>query len=69
MKYQYDSQSDVLYIEVSRQKIIDSDMIDNRVILDYDQKGQIIGIEIFNVSRIFNKSPHRSLAIRRPVAA
>lgn len=69
MKYQYDPQADALYIEVSQRKIIESDMVDDGVILDYDQKGQIVGIEILDASKIFNQSLHHPLTIRRPVAA
>ncbi len=45
----YDPDAQVLNIKLKETKVSDSDMVDNCV-LDYDDKGEIINIEITEIS-------------------
>lgn len=47
----YDRVADALYIRFSSEKIKESDEIADGVILDYNENGKIIGIEILNYSK------------------
>jgi len=51
MKVKYDKEVDVLYFVFSQNKIKESDEDKPGIILDYDDKGDIVGIEILNASK------------------
>jgi uncharacterized protein YuzE len=51
MKVKYDKENDILYIKFSDAKVNESDEERKGIILDYDDKGNIIGIEIINASK------------------
>jgi len=48
-KIHYDKKSNILSIRLSKKKSVDSDMKDN-IVIDYDEKGEIVNIEIMKVS-------------------
>jgi len=50
MKVKFDKESDVMYFEFSDTKIAESREDKPGVIIDYDQNGNIVGIEILEVS-------------------
>ncbi len=51
MKVTYDPEVDVLRIRFSDRKVIESDEDKPGVILDYDQDGAIVGLEILQASK------------------
>ena len=51
MKVTYDAQVDVLRILFSSRPIEESDVEKPGVILDYDEEGNIVGMEILNASK------------------
>jgi len=64
MKAKYDSEVDVLTITWNNTPVEESETISPGVILDYDQAGNVVGIEILNASRkIENFSPNLQVAI------
>ncbi len=54
MKVKYDKEVDALYINLSNEKIVESDEQKPGIIFDYDEKGNIVGIEILNASQKIN---------------
>ena len=50
MKLNYYPETDSLYIDLSEQPSVESREISEGVILDYDAKGNIVGIDIDNAS-------------------
>jgi uncharacterized protein YuzE len=50
MKIKYDKEVDILYIHFSDGKIAESDEEKPGIILDYDELGNIVGIEVINAS-------------------
>jgi uncharacterized protein YuzE len=50
MKIKYDKEVDILYIHFSDGKIVESDEDKPGIILDYDELGNIVGIEVINAS-------------------
>jgi uncharacterized protein YuzE len=50
MKLNYYPETDSLYIDLSEQPSVESREISDGVILDYDAKGNIVGIDIDNAS-------------------
>ena len=51
MKVKYDAEADVMRIIFSEAEISESDEEKPGIILDYDNKGNIVGIEILNASK------------------
>ncbi len=50
MKLNYYPETDSLYIDLSEQPSVESREIAEGVILDYDAKGNVVGIDIDNAS-------------------
>jgi len=64
MKAKYDAEVDVLTITWHNAPIEESESISPGVIIDYDQAGNVVGIEILNASqKIENFSPNLQVAI------
>ncbi|MDZ4202024.1 MAG: DUF2283 domain-containing protein [Gallionella sp.] len=51
MKVEYDAQADAMYIRLAAGTVSDSDEVREGVVLDYDEAGRVLGIEILDVSR------------------
>jgi uncharacterized protein YuzE len=47
----YDSDADALYIRIREGKVLESDEVEDRIIVDYDEKGNVVGIEVFEFSK------------------
>lgn len=50
MKIDYSHEADALYIRFNENVIIDTDEISPEIIMDYNEEGNIIGIEILSAS-------------------
>nr|MDO8045351.1 DUF2283 domain-containing protein [Candidatus Baldrarchaeota archaeon] len=51
MVMSYGHVADALYIKFSDGEVADSEEISEGVIIDYDQNGRVIGVEILNFSK------------------
>ena len=51
MKIEYDQQADAMYIRLRAGKVIESEEVRPGVVLDFDAKGQVLGIEMLDVSQ------------------
>lgn len=50
MKIKIDRKSDALYIRLDENPVVESEEVQPGVILDFNEAGQVVGIEILNVS-------------------
>ncbi len=50
MRLKVDKDSDALYFRLGENAIVESEEVRPGVILDFDEKGQVVGIEILNIS-------------------
>jgi uncharacterized protein YuzE len=50
MKLNYYPDTDSLYIDLSEKKSVESEEISEGVVVDYDENGDIVGIDIDNAS-------------------
>lgn len=55
MKVKYDKETDVLYIQLNNSPVAESDSDKPGIILDYDEAGNITGIEVLNASAKMEK--------------
>ena len=51
MKIEYDPAVDALYVRLNDQGIIESEQIKPGIVLDYDEAGNVVGIEVLAVSK------------------
>jgi uncharacterized protein YuzE len=70
MKFNYYPETDSLYIDLSEKTSVESKEVANGVVIDFDDKGAIVGIDIDRASKIVDLQrlesaslPIKSLAI------
>jgi uncharacterized protein YuzE len=51
MKIEYDPEVDALYVRLSESKIIESEQVQPGIILDFDETGKVVGVEVLSVSK------------------
>lgn len=54
MKLNYYPETNSLYIDLSEKKSVDSKEVSNGVVIDFDESGAIVGIDIDRASKIIN---------------
>jgi len=64
MKISYDPKYDVMYIKFSDAKIADTVEVDEGIIIDYGEHGEIVGIEIINASVRIKPKPLSEITIK-----
>ncbi len=53
MKVSYDEEADAIYIKLRDGEYVESDEVQEGIILDYDEEGNLLAIEILNASSRF----------------
>ena len=53
VKLEYDSEVDAAYLTLARGRVTDSEEVQPGVILDFDARDQVLGVEILRFSRRF----------------
>lgn len=54
MKIEYSKSGDALYVHFKEEYVARSTEIEDGIVLDFDKDGQLIGIEILDVSQRFS---------------
>ncbi len=54
MKLHYDRETDSLYIDLNARPSADSREIQDGLVIDFDAKGQIVGIDIQHASQVLD---------------
>ena len=49
MKIIYDNQTDAIYVRFSDDKVVESEEKESGTIIDYNEKNEIVAVEILNV--------------------
>ncbi len=52
MKVHYDKESDILNLKFSDSKAVDSDMVNDDVVVSFDENGNIVSIEIWRAREL-----------------
>ena len=63
MKVTVDKEADALYMRLSDTRIHDSEEVEPGVILDYDDKNNLVGIEILRVSEQVPSATLKSILV------
>ena len=67
MKITFDKEADAVYIEFSSGEFSSNKKIDNNTIIDLDKKGNILGIELLNVSKRIPKDFLSNISVKNLV--
>lgn len=59
MKIEYDKEADAMYIEFRKGEFAKNKIVDKDTIIDFDKKGNILGIELLFISK---RIPSESLS-------
>ena len=51
MKLKIDRKSDALYLRLDEREIVESEEVQPGIILDFDASGQVVGIEMLEISK------------------
>jgi uncharacterized protein YuzE len=51
MKLNYDNQADALYLRLDDSKILESEEVAPGTILDFNEKNQVVGVEMLSLSK------------------
>ncbi|MBI4654376.1 MAG: DUF2283 domain-containing protein [Nitrospirae bacterium] len=55
MKIEYSKEADAIYVYFKEEYVAKSKEIEDGVVIDFDAKGQLIGIEVLDVSQRFRR--------------
>jgi len=70
MKIEYSKEADAIYVYFKEDYVAKSKEIEDGVVIDFDEKGQLIGIEVLDVSQRFSLSDIANVNIENlPVEA
>jgi uncharacterized protein YuzE len=69
MRLHVDKEADALYLRLDDSKIIESEEIAPGVIVDYDRKNAVVGVEVLHLSRRTPKTRARKYPASRTTAA
>jgi uncharacterized protein YuzE len=56
MKIEYSKEADAIYVYFKEEFVASSKEIEDGVVIDFDKEGQLIGIEVLDVSQRFSLS-------------
>jgi len=51
MRIEYDPEVDALYVRLTESKIIESEQVQPGIILDFDEAGKVVSVEVLSVSK------------------
>ena len=67
MKFHYYPETDSLYIDLSEKPSVDSREVADGVVVDFDEQGAIVGIDIDHASKVVNL--HRIESASLPISS
>ncbi len=66
MRIKLDPESDALYIRFAERPIAESEEVNKGIILDFDDQGRVVGLEILGVSEKFSAEDLQSVQVEMP---
>jgi len=69
MKISYDKMADALYIYLRKGKVAKTIKVTSRLLIDVDKRGNVLGIEMLDVSRQIPKKEIGVVSTEMPVYA
>lgn len=51
MNIEYDPDVDALYVRLADSKVIESEEVQPGIVLDFDESGKVVGVEVLNAGK------------------
>jgi len=67
MKLRIDKATDALYLRLDTAKVIESEQVAPGVIVDFDSKNRVVGLEVLNVSKRLPQASRPSARAKTPI--
>lgn len=62
MRLDYDPEVDALYLRLSESPVLDSEEVRPGIILDFDEQGRVVGVEVLDASKREQPTPREKIA-------
>ncbi len=69
MEISYDEEADALYIKFGKGSFSKNKKVDDNTILDLDDEGKIIGVEILDASKMLPKNSLKEVSVKNFLTA
>ena len=66
MEISYDKEADALYIQIKKGKFASNKKIDEETVIDLDENGKLIGLEILSASKRIPVKELKNLKVKTP---
>jgi uncharacterized protein YuzE len=63
MRIRYDEKVDALYLRLDNSKVVESDEVKPGIVLDFNAKNQVVGIEVLDFKRRMSKADLKHLKV------
>lgn len=63
MRIHVDEQADALYLRLSESTVVESEEVQPGVVLDFDEDGKVVGIEILRMKELVPKSDLKRIQV------
>jgi uncharacterized protein YuzE len=63
MRIRYDEKVDALYLRVDDSKVVESEEVKPGIVLDFNAKKQVVGIEVLDLTRRVPKADLKQLKV------
>ena len=63
MRIRYDEEVDALYIRLDDSKVVESEEVKPGIVVDFNAKKQVVGIEVLNLKRRVPKADLKQLKV------
>lgn len=63
MRIRYDEKVDALYVRLDDSKVVESEEVQPGIVVDFNAKNQVVGIEVLGVKQKVSKADLKSLKI------
>ena len=66
MKLHFDEKADALYLRLDDAPVIDSREVSSGIVLDFNDRSQVVGIEVLDVKKRFPNADPRTIRLEMP---
>jgi uncharacterized protein YuzE len=66
MKLHFDEKADALYLRLDDAPVIDSQEVSAGIVLDFNERSQVVGIEVLDLKKRFPNADPRTIRLDSP---
>jgi uncharacterized protein YuzE len=66
MKLHFDEKADALYLRLDDAPVIDSQEVSAGIVLDFNERSQVVGIEVLDLKKRFPNADPRTIHLDSP---